>query len=316
MKTVQFPHSCDGRPAYYKYRKLQLYRPHLRHQAQPPSCPAENVLEMLPSEIIFYVFEQGNIWPIDRLAFGFTCRKARDLLIEWRGARPSVSHLTHFQQQNVPEPADLNTSAENRQSEDFIVRFFEIDAWMNARRLIDNVRWKRTRCSFCPILVRHVHTLANMSWERTFLGNPIPCSLPFECRDEKDVLKLQLFALEGHHRILAMSFLLYPWMFLTGRGKRRCIGCPKIVSEFASEVCCAARHKLDVGGVLNRYFTCSNYPRCYQPQSLEVAWKATFIGRMLEGVVPDVGIQMCREYWKAQKECEQYHPAGLDIGAQ
>ena len=237
------------------------------------------IFDVLPLEIIYEVFSEDILCPIDRLSFALISRQALETTKSWH--REDVRH-------------DNMTGGlfSSRSSYDDPIGYHVTDTFQHLS-LYERIR-------------------SRMAWQRPLSGPrgyaDIYRTLGYS-RHNSQALEGQNYlinfsdqALPPPHRefsILATTFLKDPWLFLYPGCQRTCIACPELLEHSPTSITLQERLNLQTADIIRTFFVCSEYPQCYYPD-LTIR-QHTFVQKQREGYMPWSDIQFCRLYWQCQK---------------
>ena len=99
--------------------------------------------------------------------------------------------------------------------------------------------------------------------------------------------------------VLAITFLIDPWLFASSGQTRRCIACSAFITrDFSDNIDVSTRENFAAHEVIRRWFVCKSYPNCYF--SIRRACRYSYVRRLKYGYAPTLGLQVARFYWGCQ----------------
>lgn len=270
----------------------------------------QSVLKILPPEIFYEIFDEDVILPRDRLAFGLTCRYARQLLVAWRGGSHSVvAEIPRIRLGPLKMEFNDESSSEMKLYElfkclrydDTEMEIFENSIEHLCKEYTDNVGEQLFELEFgtanCDLQISNLKLMLYFDWIK-FKLNLYELWWDVQPKSMHDG-RMDWGIRVGQLLLLTVTFSMQPWMFLDVQTERTCIACPHIISAGKKTIHCRDIHEMDGRDMIDGFFTCTEYPRCYEPRT--DACRDTFFGRLELGDTPDVGMMMCRFYWECQR---------------
>lgn len=263
-----------------------------------PPLPSRNIINVLPQDIFNTMFEVEGIRPMHRLAFGLTCRTARKLLIEWR----------RCDQSNLLLPKARRVSVEEIDSPD--EELTSLDLECRAKICSGELNVNEAQLFLYKVVHAQNHNICDYlttgnkdvtCWIlRIDICDQLSEGEPWDLKEPEALGHDESWAPSMHVRLmfLAVTFLERPWLFLAVSKPRMCVGCPSIVSSLQSSVNCQELHDMPMWRVIQKFFICKEYPDCYDPCKNEC--QKTYIRRLQEGDIPEIGMLACRVYWQCQ----------------
>ena len=293
-----------------------------------------SILDVFSVEIFHEVFnELLTLRTVDRLSFALTCRQARGVVMEWSREAYSyhkggpIDGLTKIMLDPALERpffyrSELRKEIRWRyfkthpidQYQDFSFRLGQriiFHNWNTSKDYQEGKNSDKIEC--CQLYQRVIYSIMNQSppshlrgsrdiifekdptrSNRSSLKQPSPLYTSSDGTSPPIVPQLSM---------LATTFLMDPWLFLYPEAQRTCIGCSAALKQPRTSLTCEDRHDLDIKDVLREFFICSDYPGCYSLDDL--VCQQTYVRKLQEGYLPEIGLQCCRLYWHCQEHVRQ-----------